>query len=347
MAAALGLTLWTDLRIMRSLTGRLAVAARAAARIARGSLGEPIEPGHDDEIGRLLRSLDGMDRQLAAVVGLVRDRSRLLDRDAADIAEGNDALGRRTELQARQLQRTSGAMASIAATLTENARLGRDADRAAGEAREQTAHGRLAVDEAIGSMEAIDRTSRRMGDMLDLIDQVAFQTRLLSLNAAIEAARAGEHGRGFAAVATEVRQLAQRCAEAARDIRGLVRASDDAVRSGLGRVARAGAVIESIGGSVDRLAEAMAAMLVAGRGQAGEIAAVNQAVIDMDAMTRENAALGEQAATASRAMRESATALLDEVGFFTLAEAPVPPPGGDGPVAPPRPLLAHPLPVPA
>lgn len=345
VVAALGLTLWMDLRIMRSLTGRLAVAARAAARIAKGSLGEPIEPGHDDEIGRLLRSLDGMDRQLAAVIGLVRDRSRLLDHHAADIAAGNDALGRRTELQAQQLRRTSGAMASIAATLTENARLGRDADRAAGEAREQTAHGRLAVDEAIGSMEAIDRTSRRMGDMLDLIDQVAFQTRLLSLNAAIEAARAGAHGRGFAAVAVEVRQLAQRCAEAARDIRGLVKASDDAVRSGLGRVAQAGEVIESIGSSVDRLAEAMAAMLVAGRGQAGEITAVNQAVIDMDAMTRENAALGEQAAMASRAMRESATALLDEVGFFTLAEAPDPPPVEDEPVTPARPLVARLLPA--
>lgn len=185
--------------------------------------------------------------------------------------------------------------------------------------------------------------------MLDLIDQVAFQTRLLSLNAAVEAARAGEHGRGFAVVATEVRQLAQRCSEAAQDIRGLVRASDDAVRNGLGRVARAGEVIENIGSSVNRLAEAMAAMLVAGRAQAGEIAAVNQAVIDMDAMTRENAALGEQAAAASRAMRENATALLHEVGFFTLAETTPPPPSADDvgdDVAEPSPeTFASPLPV--
>ncbi|RCS29927.1 HAMP domain-containing protein [Rhodanobacter denitrificans] len=343
--AALGLTLWVDLRIIRSLTGRLAVAARVATRITQGSLGEPVEPGHDDEIGRLLRSLDGMDRQLAAVVGQVRDRACMLDGNAAGIADGNDALSRRTELQAMQLARTSGAMASIAATLSESARLGRDADRAASNAREQSGHGRLAVGEAIGSMEAIDRTSRSMGDMLDMIDQVAFQTRLLSLNAAIEAARAGEHGRGFGAVATEVRQLAQRSGEAARDIRGLVKASDDAVRSGLSRVARAGEVIESIGSSVDRLAEAMAAMLVAGRAQASEITAVNQAVIDMDAMTRENAALGEQAAAASRAMRESATALLDEVGFFTLVETAAPPPAIDEVAVSSRTMFAAPLPV--
>jgi len=317
---AVGLTLWMDLRIIRSLTGRLADAERVTTRIANGLLGEPIKPGHDDEIGRLLCSLDGMDRQLTVVVGQVREWARTLDIHAAAIADGNDALGRRTELQAMQLARTSGAMACIAATLSESAHLGSDAERAAADARGQSEHGRLAVGDAVNAMEAIDQTSRRMGDMLDLIDQIAFQTQLLSLNAAVEAARAGEHGRGFSVVATEVRQLAQRCGAAAKDIRGLVRASDDAVRDGLGRVSKAGEVIENIDSSVNRLAEAMAAMLVAGRTQAGEIAAVNQAVIDMDAMTRKNAALGEQAAKASHAMRASATALLDEVGFFTLAE---------------------------
>jgi methyl-accepting chemotaxis protein len=322
---ALGLTLWMDLRIIRSLIGRLTVAVRVATRIANGSLGEPIEPGSDDEIGRLLRGLERMDRQLTAVVGQVRDRARMLDSHAVDIADGNDALGRRTELQAMRLTRTSGAMASIAATLEENARLGRDADLAAIDAQGQSEHGRLAVGEAVRSMEAIDLTSRRMRDMLDLIDQVAFQTRLLSLNAAVEAAQAGEHGRGFSVVATEIRQLAQRCAEATRDIRELVRASDEAVRSGLSRVARAGEAIESIDSSVNRLAEAMGAMLVAGRAQAGEIAAVNKAVIDMDAMTRENAALGEQAAAASHSMRTSATTLLEEVGFFTLMGTAPPP----------------------
>jgi methyl-accepting chemotaxis protein len=171
-------------------------------------------------------------------------------------------------------------------------------------------------------MDAIERTSRSMGEMLDLIDQVAFQTRLLALNAAVEAARAGEHGKGFGVVATEVRQLAQRCSEAARDIRNLVIDSEEAVRSGLQRVNRTGEVIGHIGGSIDRLAETMTTILAASRAQADEIAAASQAVIAMDAMTQENAALGEQAAAASRAMLESVTELLRDVDFFTLPDAP-------------------------
>ena len=315
---ALGVTLWMDLRVMRALTGRLATATRVATRIAQGRLGESVERGHDDEIGRLLHSLDGMDRQLVAVVRQVRDRVGTLDRNATGIAEGNDALSQRTESQALHLEHTAGSMARIAASLAERDRLGQDADRAAIEARSQADQGRRAVDEAVGSMQEIDRTSRQMGEMLDLIDQIAFQTRLLALNAAVEAARAGEHGRGFGVVATEVRQLAQRCSEAARDVRGLVAASDEAVRSGLRRVARTGEVIDAIGHSVNRLAQAMQVIVASGRDQASDIAAVNRAVIEMDAMTQENAALGEQAAAASRAMQEGAAALRDEMAFFKL-----------------------------
>lgn len=321
---ALGLTLWMDLRLMRSLTARLAVATRVATRIAQGRLGEPVEPGHDDEIGRLLQSLDGMDRQLVTVVRQVSERASALDHNATGIAEGNDALSRRTESQALHLERTAGSMARIAASLAESERLGRSADRAAAEARAHAEHGREAVSEAAGSMAEIDRTSRSMGDMLDLIDQVAFQTRLLALNAAVEAARAGEHGRGFGVVATEVRGLAQRCSEAARDIRRLVTASDEAVRSGLDRVSRTGEVIESIGASVNRLAEAMHVIVASARDQASDIAEVNRSVIDMDVMTQENAALGEQAAAASRALQEGATALREEIAFFQLGDVPAP-----------------------
>ncbi len=321
--AALGLTLWMDLRMRRSLTARLAAATRVAARIAQGRLGEPVESGHDDEIGRLLKSLDGMDRQLGAVVRQVRDRACALDHNAAGIAAGNDALSQRTESQALHLERTAGSMARIAASLAESERLGHHADRAAEEARSHAEQGRAAVREAAGSMQEIDRTSHSMSDMLDLIDQVAFQTRLLALNAAVEAAGAGEHGRGFGVVASEVRALAQRCAVAAGDIRRLVVASDEAVRSGLERVSRAGDVIESIGTSVNRLAEAMRVIVASGRAQASDIGAVNRSVIDMDAMTGENAALGEQAAAASQAMREGATALREEMAFFKLGDRPM------------------------
>lgn len=316
--AALGLTLWMDLRILRQLTGRLAAATQVTARITEGALGVPVDPGHDDEIGRLLQGLKGMDRQLAQVVGRVRQRAAELDQGASSMADGNDALSQRTELQAMRLEQTSGAMSRVAATLAGHREHGIQADRAVAEARTQAGLGRTAVGEAIGSMGAIETTSRSVGEMLDLIDQVAFQTRLLALNAAVEAARAGEHGRGFGVVASEVRELAQRCSEAARDIRGLVAESEEAVRVGLARVNRTGEVIDSIGHSVERLAETVTVILAAGRSQSDEIAAASQAVIAMDAMTQENAALGEQAAAASRAMLESVTALVRDVDFFRL-----------------------------
>ncbi len=324
---ALGLTLWMDLRILRQLTGRLAAATRVTARITEGALGAPVDPGHDDEIGRLLLGLKGMDQQLAQVVSRVRQRAAELDQGAASMADGNDALSQRTELQAMRLEQTSGAMSRVAATLAGHREHGIRADRALAEARTQSGLGRTAVDEAIGSMGAIETTSRGVGEMLDLIDQVAFQTRLLALNAAVEAARAGEHGRGFGVVASEVRELAQRCSQAARDIRGLVADSEEAVRTGLERVNRTGEVIDSIGRSVERLAETVTVILAAGRSQADEIAAASQAVTAMDAMTQENAALGEQAAAASRAMLEAVTALVRDVDFFRLpgmAAAPTP-----------------------
>ncbi|MCP1373819.1 methyl-accepting chemotaxis protein [Dyella lutea] len=318
--AALGLTLWMDLRILRQLTGRLAAATQVAARITEGALGVPVEPGHDDEIGRLLHGLKGMDRQLAQVVRRVRRRAAELDQGALSMAGGNDALSQRTELQAMRLEQTSGAMSRVAATLAGHREHGIQADRAVVEARTQAGLGRTAVGEAIGSMGAIETTSRGVGEMLDLIDQVAFQTRLLALNAAVEAARAGEHGRGFGVVASEVRELAQRCSQAARDIRGLVTDSEEAVRVGLERVNRTGEVIDSIGHSVERLAETVTVILAAGRSQAEEIAAASQAVAAMDAMTQENAALGEQVAAASRAMLEAVTALVRDVDFFHLPD---------------------------
>lgn len=318
---ALALTLWMDLRILRQLTGRLAAATALTSRITEGELGVPVDAGHDDEIGRLLHGLGGMDEQLVAVVGRVRQRAAELDQGASSMADGNDALSQRTEQQAMRLEQTSAAMSRVAATLAGHRQLGTQADRAVEEARSQSGLGRAAVDEAIGAMDAIERTSRSVGEMLDLIDQVAFQTRLLALNAAVEAARAGEQGKGFGVVATEVRALAQRCSEAARDIRGLVTDSEQAVTTGLERVSRSGEVIERIGQSVERLAETVTAILAAGRSQADEIAAASQAVSAMDAMTQENAALGEQAAAASRAMLESVTALVRDVDFFRLPGA--------------------------
>jgi methyl-accepting chemotaxis protein I, serine sensor receptor len=167
-------------------------------------------------------------------------------------------------------------------------------------------------------MKEIERTGRRMTEILDLVDQVAFQTHLLALNAAIEAARAGVHGRGFGVVAVEVRQLAQRSGQAAQEIRQLISASDDAVHTGTILVGRTGTVLEGVTASVEKLSQWVAAMAAAGRGNAKDIALVNHAVADMDTMTRANAALVEEATAAGQAMQGNAAALLREVDFFTL-----------------------------
>jgi methyl-accepting chemotaxis protein len=318
LGAALGLASWIDLMIIRSLGRRLRRASAVATRIARGVLGEPIDAGRADEIGALLATLAQMDGQLARVVGQVRERASAVGQRVSGLAEGNAALSRRTQTQAAHLQGTATSMARMATAVTESVRHADQADRAASAARDRAEQGRAVVSEAIGSMREIDRSSQRMAEVLDLVDQVAFQTHLLALNAAVEAARAGVHGRGFGVVAAEVRELAQRCGHAARDIRQLISASDEAVRAGTALVGRTGAVLEEVAGSVTQLSELVAAMAVSGRGHACDIEQVNRAVAEMDAMTRDNASLVEEAAAASRAMQESTAVLLGEVGFFSL-----------------------------
>jgi methyl-accepting chemotaxis protein-1 (serine sensor receptor) len=315
---ALGLAAWIDISIIRSLGRRLKRASAVATRIARGMLGEPVDAGRMDEVGTLLRTLGQMDVQLKRVVGQVRDRASNVEHSALGIARGNGALSERTQTQAAHLEETAASMARMTAAVAQGAQHADQADQAASEAQAHAEQGRAAVIEAIGSMKEIERTGRRMTEILDLVDQVAFQTHLLALNAAIEAARAGVHGRGFGVVAVEVRQLAQRSGQAAQEIRQLISASDDAVHTGTILVGRTGTVLEGVTASVAKLSQWVAAMAAAGRGNAKDIALVNHAVTDMDAMTRANAALVEEATAAGQAMQGSAAALLREVDFFTL-----------------------------
>jgi methyl-accepting chemotaxis protein len=315
---ALGLAAWIDITIIRSLGRRLKRASAVATRIARGVLGEPVDAGTMDEVGALLHTLGQMDVQLKSVVGQVRHRASAVGHSAIGIAQGNEALSERTQTQAAHLEETAASMARMTAAVAQGVQHAHQADQAAGEAQAHAEQGLTAVMEAIDSMKEIERTSQHMTEILDLVDQVAFQTHLLALNAAIEAARAGVHGRSFAVVAVEVRQLAQRSGQAARDIRQLICASDEAVQTGTLRVGRTGTVLEGVAASVAKLSQWVAAMAAMGRGNANDIAVVNQAVTNMDAMTQENAALVEQAAAASHAMQESATVLLREVDFFSL-----------------------------
>ncbi len=319
LVAALAVAALVDISIIRSLGRRLRLACAVATRIATGVLGEPMERGRRDEIGALLDALARMDEQLASVVQQVRARASFVEQSAAGIAEGNQALNQRTQAQAQRLQQAAISVERMNHAVNQVVRHADQADTAAADAIAQATEGKAVATKAIGSMREIDRTSRRMSDVLDLVDQVAFQTQLLSLNAAIEAARAGEYGRGFAVVAAEVRQLARRCSQAAKDIRGLITESDDAVQTGMAWVDQTGAKLAGIAASIERLSTSVAEMGAAGRGHASDIRVISHAMVDIETMTRKNAVLVDHAAAASRAMRESAGALLAQVDFFALA----------------------------
>jgi methyl-accepting chemotaxis protein-1 (serine sensor receptor) len=318
LVAALAIAALVDISIIRSLGRRLGLASAVATRIATGVLGEPMERGRMDEIGALLDALARMDEQLASVVEQVRARASFVEQSAADIAQGNEALNQRTLAQARRLEQAAVSVTRMKHAVNQGVRHADQADAAATDALSHATEGKAVATRAIGSMREIDRTSRRMSDVLDLVDQVAFQTQLLALNAAIEAARAGEYGRGFGVVAAEVRQLAHRCSQAAKDIRALITESDEAVQTGMALVDQTGAKLAGIAASIERLSTSVSEMGAAGRGHASDIAVIGHAMVDIETMTRENAALVDQAAAASRAMRESAGALLEQVDFFTL-----------------------------
>ncbi|MDF3983521.1 methyl-accepting chemotaxis protein [Luteibacter sp. PPL201] len=321
LALAIAVASAMDLAIIRSLGRRLRQAADVAAAIAGGSLGQRVDVGQRDEIGALLASLADMDAQLGNVVTQVRDRADHVAQAATGIARGNDALNERTRTQTVHLRHTSASMDDMAQAVSGGLDHASAAHVAVREARAMTDEGHRVAMDAIGNMREIQRTSERMTDVLDLVDQVAFQTNLLALNAAVEAARAGDHGRGFAVVAHEVRELAQRCGAATRDIRQLIEAGDAAVQAGVSSVDRAGAALTGIGERVTALAERMEAVMEATRSQNDGIARVNGAIQGMDLTTRENADLVAQAAAASRAMRESAERLRQDVAYFVLEPA--------------------------
>ncbi|MET0254725.1 MAG: methyl-accepting chemotaxis protein [Luteibacter sp.] len=307
-----------DIAIIRSLGRRLNQAVDVAASIAGGTLGVRVDVGRDDEIGKLLASLAAMDAQLGNVVTQVRDRADHVAHAATGIAQGNEALNERTRTQSAHVDLTTASMTDMAAAVSGGLDHAAAAHRAVTDTRAMTDEGHRVALDAIENMRAIQRSGEHMNEMLDLVDQVAFQTNLLALNAAVEAARAGEHGRGFAVVAAEVRALAQRCASAARDIRGLITASDEAVQAGVTSVDRASDVLHGIADRVATLSELVGSVMDATRGQSDGIDRIGSAIRGIDETTRENAVLVEQAASASHAMRESAEILRREVAYFVL-----------------------------
>ncbi len=304
--------------LIRSIVGTLNRAVRVANAISQGQLGHNIVTRRKDELGRLLEAFRMMDDRLTLTVGEVRRGSDAVSTAAQQIAHGNDDLSQRTQEQASSLEETASSMEQMTSTVKQNAENASHANQLARGAREQAERGGEVAGRAIIAMSEINASSGKIADIVGLIQEIAFQTNLLALNAAVEAARAGEQGRGFAVVATEVRSLAQRSAGAAKEIKGLINDSAEKVRSGSELVNQSGKALAEIVDSVKKVTDIVAEIAAASQEQSAGIDQVNNAVMQMDEMTQQNAALVEEAAAAARAMQEQAGELTSQVGFFQL-----------------------------
>lgn len=312
--------------LTRSMMRSLNTAVSVAENIASGRLGSPIQITGNDEFGRLLTAMKDMDGKLSDIVGSVRLGADSVGSAARQISSGNDDLSQRTQEQASALEETAASMEEMTATVKQNADNARQASQLAVSAREQADRSGNVVSRAVGAMGEINDSSKRIADIINVIDDIAFQTNLLALNAAVEAARAGEQGRGFAVVATEVRNLAQRSATAAKEIKELIGNSVEKVKAGTLLVDESGKSLTEIITSVKRVADIVAEISAASDEQASGIDQVNTAITQMDTTTQQNAALVEEAAAASKAMEQQAQMLVEKVSFFHVT--------GDQPAAP-------------
>jgi methyl-accepting chemotaxis protein len=317
----LGLSAAFAMFLVRAIMSGLDTAMTVADKIAGGQLGHEIDTSRRDEFGTLLNSLKRMDDKLHEIVGEVRGASDAVGGAAAQLSRGNDDLSQRTQEQASALEETASSMEEMTATVKQNADNARQANQLASGARGQAERGGEVVSRAVGAMTAINDSSRKIADIISVIDEIAFQTNLLALNAAVEAARAGEQGRGFAVVASEVRSLAQRSATAAKEIKDLIGDSVEKVRSGSELVDESGKVLGEIMESVKKVSDIVAEIAAASEEQAQGIDQVNNAVTQMDDTTQQNAALVEEAASAAKSMEQQAQQLVAQISFFRSTKA--------------------------
>ena len=314
----IGLGAFVAAALVRSIRAPLASAIDVAGAIAQGDLTRRIETRRGDEFGALMKSLQHMNESLGRVVGNVRASTDSISTASAEIATGNQDLSGRTEQTASNLQQAASSMEQLTGTVRQSADAARQANQLASSAAEVAARGGAKVSEVVSTMEEINSSSKKISDIIGVIDGIAFQTNILALNAAVEAARAGEQGRGFAVVASEVRSLAQRSANAAREIKGLINASVEKVESGSRLVADAGQTMTEIVGSVQRVSDIIGEITAASAEQSDGIGQINGSVTQLDQMTQQNAALVEESAAAAESLKDQAQKLAQVVSVFRL-----------------------------
>ena len=297
----------------------LVSAGQLFNKVAEGDLTSKIPVRGRNEITVLYAGFKRMQESLIRTVASVRRGVEEIDTGSKEIASGNTDLSSRTEQQAASLEETAASMQELASTVKQNAENARQANQLAASASEVAVRGGTAVSEVIGTMQAISTSSHKISEIVSVIDGIAFQTNILALNAAVEAARAGEQGKGFAVVAGEVRSLAQRSAQAAKEIKLLIEDSVGKVTVGSGQVERAGATMQEIVASVKRVTDIMGEISAASEEQARGIDQVNRAVTQMDETTQQNAALVEQAAAAASSLQDQSGKLAEAVAIFKLA----------------------------
>lgn len=299
---------------------------RLANALAQGDLTQTIGQDYPGAFGEVKESMNTTLGNLTGIIGQVKEGMDAISMAANEISTGNTNLSSRTEQQAASLEETASSMEELTATVRNNADNALRANRLANDAQGKAEQGGEVVQQAVRAMDAIDAASQRIGEIIGVIDEIAFQTNLLALNASVEAARAGEQGRGFAVVATEVRNLASRSAAAAKEIKVLIRDSGDKVKAGSGLVNRSGETLDEIKSAVRKLVDIVAEMAAASGEQSIGISQVNEAVTTMDEMTQQNASLAEQTSAASGSLSQKAREMDELMGFFTV-------PGGTRPGA--------------
>ncbi|WP_279811949.1 methyl-accepting chemotaxis protein [Comamonas aquatica] len=321
MVLTVAIATFISWRLSRGIAAGVEQARSVAQRIGAGDLSQDVQIHSGDEIGQLLTALRDMQANLAQVVRTVRHGSDNVATASSEIAQGNQDLSARTESQASALEETSASMEELGSTVTQNADNARQANQLAQNASNVAMQGGQVVAQVVDTMKGISESSAKIADIISVIDGIAFQTNILALNAAVEAARAGEQGRGFAVVAAEVRSLAGRSAEAAKEIKALITASVQRVEQGTSLVDQAGATMNEVVQSIRRVTDIMGEISAASSEQSAGVAQVGEAVTQMDQATQQNAALVEEMSAAATSLHGQAQELVQAVAVFKLGHA--------------------------